>query len=338
VVYNATMSRGTNPSFTAGANGVNALLTIEDQKDIIAVATEKSVVLQMAKRQNMGTQLRDMPVMATKPTAYFVNGDNGLKQTTFMAWKNIRLTAEEIAVLIPIPLNVLADANMNVWDKIKPEAGEAIARALDAAILFGTNKPSSWAAALAVQAITAGNTVTQGAGADIAADINNVIAAVEADGFAPSGIAMRQSLRASLRGLRSTTNEFIFKPGEPGAENSAFGSGAGARKGQIFDIPAMTTLSGIWEDEDTASANAAELLVADWDQVVVGVRQDVQVDFSKDASIFDASGALQYNAFQQDGMIARFTARFAYAVPNPTTRMNGTESTRWPAAVLRMTA
>lgn len=292
----------------------------------------------MARKQNMGTQLRDMPVLATKPTAYFVTGDSGLKQTTMAAWKNIRLTAEEIAVLIPIPLNVIADSTYKIWEQLRPEVGEAIARALDAAVLFGTNKPSSWPAALAVQAVTASNTVTQGAGVDIAADINNVIAAVEADGFEPNGIAMRQSIRASLRGLRSTTNEFIFKPGEPGVENSTFGRGNGARKGQIFDIPAMTTLSGVFEDENTASANAVNLIVADWEQIVIGIRQDITMDFSKDAVIHNAAGEVEYNAFQQDGMVGRFVARFGYAVPNPITRLNSTEATRWPAAVLRDTA
>lgn len=338
MVYNANLPRGTNPSFTSGANAANALIPIEVQRSIISVANEQSVVLQMAKKQDMGTQLRDMPVLATKPTAYFVNGDSGLKQTTTMAWKNVRLTAEEIAVLIPIPINVVNDLSMDIWEKIRPEVGEAIGRALDAAVLFGTNKPSSWPAALGPQAISAGNTVTHGAGVDIAADTNNVIAAVEADGFIPRGIALRQSLRASFRGLRDTTNGFIFKPGEPGVENSTFGAGAGARKGQLFDLPAMTTMSGIFEDEDAASANAVELLVVDWEQVIIGVRQDITVDFSKDAVITDGAGAIQYNAFQQDGIIGRFVARFGYAVPNPITRLQATEGNRWPAAVLRMAA
>src|SRR5690349_13895227 len=163
MVYNANLPRGTNPTFTSGSNGANALIPIEKSREIISAAIEQSVVLQFAMKQDMGTQLKDMPALAFKPTAYFVNGDAGLKQTTYAAWKNIRLTAEEIAVLIPIPNNVLADASVNIWDKLRPEVGEAIGRALDAAVLFGTNKPSSWAAALATQAIAAGNTVTHGA-------------------------------------------------------------------------------------------------------------------------------------------------------------------------------
>lgn len=342
MVYNTSLPRGTSPTFTAGANYANPTIPIEMQKAIMKVATEESVVLQMVRKygtiQNMGSQLRDMPVLSNKATAYFVNGDGGLKQTTLIQWKNIRLVAEEIAALVAIPDNVLKDSSVDLWSQIRPEVGEAIARAFDAAVLFGTNKPSSWPAALGPQAITAGNTVTHGAGVDVAADINNVIAALEADGFDPRGIAMRQSLRASLRGLRDTTNGFIFKPGDPGAENSAFGSGAGARTGQIFDIPAMSVHSGIYEDEDTASANAIELLVADWRQIAIGIREDITVDFSKSAVIQNEAGEIQFNAFQQDMTIGRFVARYAYAVPNPVTRLNTTEATRWPASVLRMAA
>jgi HK97 family phage major capsid protein len=143
-VYNATLPRGTNPSFTSGANAANVLIPIEKSTQIIAAAIEESVVLRFAQKQDMGTQLKDMPALAFKPTAYFVNGDAGLKQTTYAAWKNIRLVAEEIAALIVIPNNVLADASVNIWDKLKPELAEAIGRALDAAVLFGTGKPSSW--------------------------------------------------------------------------------------------------------------------------------------------------------------------------------------------------
>ena len=141
MVYNANLPRGTNPSFTAGANGANALIPIEASREILAAAIEQSVVLQFARKEDMGTQLKDMPALAFKPTAYFVTGDAGLKQTTYAAWKNVRLVAEEIAALIVVPNNVLNDASVRIWDKLRPEMAEAIGRALDAAVLFGTGKP-----------------------------------------------------------------------------------------------------------------------------------------------------------------------------------------------------
>ena len=333
------MPRGTNPTFTAGANAANALIPIEASREIIKVATEQSVVLSLASKQDMGTQLRDMPVLATKPSAYFVTGDTGLKQTTTAAWKNIRLTAEEIAVLIVIPNNVMNDASRSLWDQLRPEVGEAIGKALDAAVLFGTNKPASWPAALGIQAQTATNNVRQGsggAGTDIADDINNVLKAVSSDGFTPSGIVMRQDLRYTLQGLRDANRGLIFQPNDPGVSTSTFAQSPAARTGSIWGVPTMTTLSGVFEDHDAATAFAIELLAVDWSQVIIGVRQDISVDFSNSAIITDAGGVVQMNAFQQDSTVGRFVARFAYAVPNPITRLNATEATRWPAAVLEM--
>lgn len=339
MVYNQTLPRGTNPSFTAGANYANALIPIEQSREILAAAIEQSVVLQFAHKEDMGTQLKDMPALAFKPTAYFVSGDAGLKQTTYAAWKNVRLIAEEIAALIVVPNNVLADSSVKIWDKMRPEMAEAVGRALDAAVLFGTGKPASWPAALGPQAITAGNTVTHGASAiDVADDVNNTIAAVAADGFMPSGIVMAPQLRYTFQGLRDSQKGLIFQPNDPGVSNTKFGTSVNARKGFLWGMPAMTTLSGVFGDEDAASANAVELFAVDWEQVVIGVRQDITLDFSNSASISDASGAIQVNAFQQDSTIGRVVARFAYAVPNPVTRMNGTEATRWPAAVMRMAA
>jgi HK97 family phage major capsid protein len=339
-VYNATLPRGTNPSFTSGANAANVLIPIEKSTQIIAAAIEESVVLRFAQKQDMGTQLKDMPALAFKPTAYFVNGDAGLKQTTYAAWKNIRLVAEEIAALIVIPNNVLADASVNIWDKLKPELAEAIGRALDAAVLFGTGKPASWPQALGPQAVLSGNTVTHGASTvDVADDVNNVIAAVAADGFLPNGIVLKQALRYTFQGLRDSQKGLLFQPRDStGVSDAMFGSVTNARKGTVWGLPAMTTLSGVFEDEDTASINAVELFAVDWSQVMIGVRQDITLDFSNSALITDAAGAVQVNAFQQDSTIGRVVARFAYALPNPVTRLQPTEANRWPAAVMRMAA
>lgn len=341
MVYNSNLPRGTNPSFTTGSNGANALIPIEKSTKIIETAIEQSVVLQFAHREDMGTQLKDLPVIAALPTAYVVSGDAGIKQTTSMAWKNKRLVAEEIAVLIPIPNNVLADSSIRLWDKIRPRVGEAIARTVDRLVLFGgADKPASWVdASLGPGAITATNTVTHGVSTiDVADDVNNVIAAVAADGFMPSGIVMAPPLRYTFQGLRDSQKGLIFQPNDPGVSTTMFGSSVNARRGTLWGMPAMTTLSGVFGDEDTASANAVELLAVDWDQVYIGIRQDITVDFSNSAVITDGAGAIQLNAFQQDTTVGRFVFRIAYAVPNPTTRMNATEATRWPAAVMRMAA
>lgn len=338
--YSDLVTRGTDPSYSTAANGANALIPVEVSQKIMEGMTEKSAVMRLMKTMSMSRHLYQIPVLNTLPTAYWVNGDTGLKQTTDLDWRNVMITAEELAVMVPIPDNVIKDAGGfggggSIWAKIRPKVEEAFGKALDEAVMFGINKPSSWPDDLKTAAIAAANTVTTGTGVDIAADFNNVIAAIEDDGYAPDGIAMRQSLRSRFRGLRSTTNEFIYQPGEVGAMNARFGRGSDPAEGNIFDIRALAIRNGSFEAENTASANAVAAIVGDWSQGIIAIREDISVEFSNSAVVHDSNGAVLYNAWQQDMTIGRFVARFGFAVPNPVNRTNETTATRYPFSILR---
>jgi HK97 family phage major capsid protein len=73
-----------------------------------------------------------------------VNGDKGLKQTTSVSWENVYINAEELAVIVPIPENVLDDADYDIWGEARGPIVSAIGKAVDQAILYGINAPSSW--------------------------------------------------------------------------------------------------------------------------------------------------------------------------------------------------
>src|SRR4030095_14358452 len=151
----------------------SAPLIPEDvSREIIKGVTEKSATLKLFRHRQMTRAQQRMPVLSTLPTAYFVTGDTGLKQTTEQAWSNKFLDAEEIAAIVPIPLNVLADTDYDLWAEIKPNLEEAIAVALDDAVFFGTNKPASWPTAVIPAAAPAGN---QGIAGTLSDDTNDVI-------------------------------------------------------------------------------------------------------------------------------------------------------------------
>src|SRR6188508_734473 len=192
-------------------SNVSALIPEEVSSEIIQNVADQSAALRLFRRVTMGSNQQRMPVLAALPTAYFVNGDTGLKQTTEMAWDNKFLNAEEIAAIVPIPEEVLDDASFDVWAEIRPRLEEAIGRTLDAAIFFGTNKPSSWPSDVVTAAIAAGNSYTRGtataAQGGIAEDLNQTMALVEADGFAPSGFVTRSTYKARLRSARDTTGQ-----------------------------------------------------------------------------------------------------------------------------------
>src|SRR4051812_49882323 len=111
---------------------------------MLGKATEDSAVLSLFRKVPVGRAQVRFPVLSALPVAYFVGGDTGLKQTTEVNWANKFLNIEEIATIMPVPDNVLADVDANIWDEAMPLLTEAFGRTLDAAVFFGTNAPSSW--------------------------------------------------------------------------------------------------------------------------------------------------------------------------------------------------
>lgn len=343
MAYSNRLLRGTNPSFTTGGNGLNPLIPLDVSREIIKAAVTKSAALTMFKKRPMSTAQQRMPVLSTKPTAYFVNGDTGMKQTTSVSWENKFLDAEEIAVIVPIPEKLLDDIDYDIWGEIKPEIEEAIGVALDLAIFFGVNKPASWPASIAAAAIAAGNTVTQGSsGVDVAEDLNQVMAAVEADGFNIDGFWMRNSMKSVFRGLRSTTKEFIFMPNEAGLTDTVF-------KGSLYGEKTVSSMSGVFEaaDDNTTGSQfgveavgfrGVELIGGDWSQGIIGVRQDITYKLLDQAVLQDGNGDIIYNLPQQDMVAMRVVCRFGFQVPNPLNRMNQDATTRYPFAVMRAAA
>src|SRR5690606_15468602 len=124
-----------------------------------------------------------------------------------------------IAAIVPIPEAYLDDAQMPIWDQVRPRLVEAIGAKLDGAALFGTDKPSTWPTAIYQSAVAAGNTSIAGTGDDFAQDVAVVAEKVAQDGFAVSGFMSRPGLTWRLNGLRSSDGVPIYQPnlqGSPG--------------------------------------------------------------------------------------------------------------------------
>jgi HK97 family phage major capsid protein len=332
MTYNSVVTRGTGPSYSA-TPGTHPLIPEDVSREIIQTTPEKSAVIEMFPHVTMSRAQQRMPVLSSVPVAYFVNGDTGLKQTTAQTWANKFLDAEEIATIVPIPEKLLDDTDYDIWGEIKPRIVEAVAITLDAAVLFGYNKPSSWPAAIVVAAIAAGNVVTQGAGVDVADDVNSLMGAVESDGYEVNGFFMRTSMKAQFRGLRDTQHGLIFQAAPSASvEKSTW-------TGDVWGVKAVASRAGLFEEEDAGTygraSNSVKMIGGDWKQGRLGVRQDITWKMLDQAVITDADGNIVFNLPQQDMVALRCTARYGFQVPNPYNRMQTSEASRYPFAVLR---
>lgn len=135
-----------------------ALIREQVVSTIFQDAPKQSVVMQLGRKlPNMTSKQTRIPVLSMLPLAYWVNGDTGYKQTSRQAWENVYLTAGELAVIVPIPEAVLADAEFDILGEVTPRVNEAIGLRVDQAILFGINRPAEWQNDIITVARQAGN-------------------------------------------------------------------------------------------------------------------------------------------------------------------------------------
>ena len=94
-----------------------ALFDTDVISEIMEGAVKNSAVLQLFRRlPNMTSNKTKMRVLDSLPMAYWVDADtdNGRKKLTNMAWANKYITAEELAVIVPIKEDVLDDADYDI--------------------------------------------------------------------------------------------------------------------------------------------------------------------------------------------------------------------------------
>jgi HK97 family phage major capsid protein len=292
-------------NFTSIIDRTDAAPFIPEQEagEILQILPQSSAALSLCRNVRMSTKVMTQPVLASFPIAYWVNGDTGIKQTTDMSWSGVSMTAEELAAIVVIPDNVIADSGYPLWAEIRPWLAEAIGLALDQAVFMGTNKPATWPTGIVPAAIAAGNvnerdsTAAQGG---MANDLVETFEVVEADGYDVRGIAASRGVKAGLRKSRDAAGQKLLD----------------VTSGSVEGVPIEYVGFGVFD----ATTDA---VVGDFSQAIIGVRQDLMWKMLDQAVITDDTGAVKINLPQQDSQALRVTARFGYAVANPKTHAPG---------------
>lgn len=279
--------------------------------EIIEGAVKQSAVLQLFRRlPNMTSNKTKMRVLDSLPMAYWVDADtnNGRKKLTKQAWDNKYITAEELAVIVPIKEDVLDDADYDIWADVRPRLVEAIGKAIDNAILTGVDKPNGFRLDLLSSIVNAGAVVTQAATPNLYSDINSAMVYVEESGYNPTGIIGGVDVKGKFRMMLDTTGQPI----------------AGT---EIGNLPKFYVDNGAWDK------NKAILVVGDFSQAVYSIRQDVTYKILDQAIIQDpATGTILYNLAQEDMVALRVVMRLGWEIPNPINALSPDESTRFPFA------
>ncbi len=312
MAYNNTIARG----------DAQALMPEEVSDLFLKGLNNTSAVLSAFTHLPVGRAQVRLPVLSALPVAYWVTGDTGLKQTSQVSWANKYLNIEEIAVIVPIPENVLDDSAIPIWDQVRPLSEQAAGRLLDATVFFGVNAPSSFPDYVVHAAAAAGNTIQIGtndaAHGGIVGDHSDMLGTVESDGYDPIVGVANRTLRGTARQARNTY-------GERYAEITT-----DATTVTIDSVTYEFPMRGQWP---TASGSAVAIGI-DPSEFVVGIRKDVTWKLLDQAVIQDNTGAIVYNLAQEDMVALRLTMRVGWQVANTIRYDQPVEANRYPAGVL----
>lgn len=279
---------------------VKALIETELAPKIVESVIEKSQAFRLLTRlKDMNANQLKIKVVDSLPVAYFQSTPTSRKKLSKMSWKGVELTAEEIAVIVPIAEADLADANYDIEGALRRGVEGAIANLVDGAIFFGTNKPTSFPDGIVEQAVDGTKTVTRDATKTMYAQISDAMGLVEDQGYDVTGILGGTGLKKTFRDMVDTTGQLIT-----GDEISA--------------LPRAIVKNGAWDNEQALA------VVGDFAQAVYSVRQDLEVKVLTEGVIQDPSdGTILHNLAQDDMVGFRFTFRFSWAMPIPANQMGG---------------
>jgi HK97 family phage major capsid protein len=269
----------------------------EMSAQIIEEAVASSTVLQLAEIVPMGTQINELPIPKTLPKASFVAAAGGRKPFTELALTTQVLRAEEVAAVTAIPDQYLEDTEINLWNWVRPRLAEAIAYALDDAVLFGVGAPGSFPVG---GIIAAAYSQVVANGIDAVDGINQAMSLVEAEGITVLGHAADLVVKGALRGVRDANGALLLGETQVGQ----------VTRPAIYGVPAIYNP---WSRQNP------DFITGGWEFLMLGVRQDIRYTMDPNAVIADANGAVVVSGFQDNVTPLKVWARFAAAIVKPVT-------------------
>lgn len=235
---------------------------VEQAKEIMKDVARGSSILRLSKVSTMESDTKKIPVMTEGAGAYWVGEGERIK-TSKAQWIYPELKAKKLAVIIPVTKEKLNDTTIDVFNELKESIAEAFYKAIDAAALFGTNSPFAKNIMQCIEA--AENTIEIGTGETFDLDVSDAMALVEEAGMDVNGFAAKVGIKNTLRKLRDNNGNQLYAEGVNGKE--------------FYNEPIEFVRNGAWDK------TKAEIIGADWDKSLVGIREGIEYEILKEATL-----------------------------------------------------
>lgn len=270
---------------------LTGFVPVEQATEIMKDVARGSTILRLSKVSQMQSDTKKIPVMTEGAGAYWVGEGERIK-TTKAGWIYPELKAKKLAVIIPVTKEKLKDTTIDVFSELKESIAESFYKAIDAAAIFGTNSPFASNIMKCIE--TSGNKIEIGTNTTLDLDVSDSMATVEESGYDVNGFIGRIGVKNSLRKLRDTNGNQLFVDGVNGKE--------------FYSLPIEFSRNGAWDK------TKAELIGADWDKSLVGIRDNIEYEILKEATLegtLDTDGK-PISLAEQDLIGIKATMRLAY--------------------------
>ena len=264
--------------------------------EIIGMAVRGSSILRLSKVERMESDNKTFSVMKKGVGAYWVK-EAGRIQNSTPEWDFPKMSAEKIAVIIPVTKEKMEDATIDVFGTLRPYIAEAFYEAIDSACLFGTNSP--FTNSVYGVANDSGQAVAVGTNAKLDLDISDVMALVEKAGFDVDGFVAGLDFKNSLRKLRDADG------------NQLYVEGVGQK--QLYSLPIEFNRANSW-DSTKALAIAGE-----WKYSVIGIRDELEYETLTQATLHNITMAdgKPLSLAENDLIALKVTMRLGFTVVQP---------------------
>lgn len=258
--------------------------------EIMKDVARGSSILRLSKVFDMESETKKFPILAEGPGAYWVNEGERI-QTSKATWIFPEIKAKKLAVIIPVTKEKLNDTTIAVFEELKESIGEAFYQAIDKEGFFGAQ--GIFAKNIVKSATDAGNIIIDGT-STLDLDVADVMALIENEGMDVNGFAAHYGVKNRIRKLRDTNGNALFVQG--------------VDQNNFYSNPIEFSRNGAWDK------TKAELVAADWDKSLVGIRQGLEYEILKEATLqgtVDEDGK-PISLAEQDMIAIKATMRIGY--------------------------
>lgn len=236
------------------------------------------------------------------PGASWVSENATIPESTTMTFGSLDYRARNLASLLTVSRQLLADAN-NAGDAITNAVAAQMALSLDSAALRGNGAGESPLGVYNTTGVTLSTSVT--GGSTTWTNFVNAITTIQTANY-PGAIDELSVIWAprtagTFRGLTDTTNQPVRAPADVEL----------LRKFVTTQVPTGGS-AGVGASTAYGSTSHTEIYIAPWQYALFGIRQGIEIEASPIAS--DGSG----NGFSKHQVLIKATLRADFGLTQPT--------------------